>query len=266
MSDQIEATAGTQDSGPVIQQLQIEQITTDAGTQSRMTCQDSVVRDYALHMKEGVEFPPVVVYFDGEHYYLADGFHRVLAVKSEGHTTINTEVRHGTKCDALHYSLSLVGSGMKMGLRYFTGDRKNAVTLALKSFKEATQQEIAELCGVSQGYVSQVKDLNIKGNNHTRTNKRGQRRPSSYRKKKNKRDNPPVTPPANPPEPEQTQDPVPEEKPAEKTTELPPFQLMAIREEVKKLRALYDESTPNAQREFRESINAEYEAARREAA
>ena len=33
-------------------------------------------------MEEGAIFPPVTVFFDGEHFWLADGFHRVQAAET----------------------------------------------------------------------------------------------------------------------------------------------------------------------------------------
>jgi hypothetical protein len=57
-------------------QLAVDSIRTDGGTQSRAQINWLTVTDYAADIAEGATFPPVVVYFDGADYWLADGFHR----------------------------------------------------------------------------------------------------------------------------------------------------------------------------------------------
>lgn len=59
--------------------LRLNQISRDGGTQSRAEINYSVIEEYAEAFREGVTFPPVTVYYDGEFHWLADGFHRVLS-------------------------------------------------------------------------------------------------------------------------------------------------------------------------------------------
>ncbi len=49
------------------------------GAQAGVEINETTVADYAADMASGAGFPPVVVYFDGTDYWLADGFHRVRA-------------------------------------------------------------------------------------------------------------------------------------------------------------------------------------------
>lgn len=45
-----------------MKQLKLEQITIDAGTQTRVTLNEETINDYAEAMTEGAKFPDVVVF------------------------------------------------------------------------------------------------------------------------------------------------------------------------------------------------------------
>ena len=80
-------------------------------------------------MKAGEKFPPIDVFYDGENYWLADGYHRiqayVLAVPGEA---IECNVYNGTLQDAQWYSY---GVNKAHGLRRSNGDKIRAVKAAL---------------------------------------------------------------------------------------------------------------------------------------
>ena len=59
--------------------LEIDGIRRDGGTQPRSKLHRETTELYTERMREGDEFPPVTVFFDGHEYWLADGFHRVEA-------------------------------------------------------------------------------------------------------------------------------------------------------------------------------------------
>ena len=59
--------------------IPINSIRLDGGTQPRASIDFDTVFDYMDAMTDGADFPPVVVFYDGTHYWLADGFHRVKA-------------------------------------------------------------------------------------------------------------------------------------------------------------------------------------------
>ena len=48
--------------------------------------------------------PPVVVFDTAEGLLLADGYHRLAAARRRGLETIEAEVRHGSRHDALRYA------------------------------------------------------------------------------------------------------------------------------------------------------------------
>jgi uncharacterized ParB-like nuclease family protein len=61
----------------------------------------SAALDFSQDMKAGVEFPPLLVVFDGTDYWLVDGFHRLEAARSILREEIDCEIRKGTLNKAL---------------------------------------------------------------------------------------------------------------------------------------------------------------------
>jgi hypothetical protein len=108
------------------------------------------VSDYAEDMKNGQTFPPLSVVFDGEHYWLWDGFHRLAAhVKNEA-KFVACEVRQGKVEEARWLAL---GANKNHGLRRTNADKRRAVEMALKSRPKMSDRAIAEHCGVSHQTV-----------------------------------------------------------------------------------------------------------------
>lgn len=62
-----------------MKQIELARIAVDACTQIRASISESVVSQYAESMLIGAQFPAVVLFHDGNQYYIGDGFHRVLA-------------------------------------------------------------------------------------------------------------------------------------------------------------------------------------------
>lgn len=137
-------------------QLAVDSIRTDGGTQSRAQINWLTVTDYAADIAEGATFPPVVVYFDGADYWLADGFHRLEAHKRLGLVEIAADVKQGTRRDAILYS---VKANAVHGLRRTNEDKRRAVTLLLEDeeWRQWSDNRIAQQCGVSQPTVTTVR-------------------------------------------------------------------------------------------------------------
>ena len=74
----------------------LQYLTLDGGTQPRAEIDAALVEEYAAAWREGAEFPPVVAVYDGTHYWLADGFHRVHGAKAAGLEQIPAEIRQGS--------------------------------------------------------------------------------------------------------------------------------------------------------------------------
>jgi hypothetical protein len=140
----------------VIKSVNIKAIRIDGGTQSRERLDQVVVSEYAELFKEGVEFPPISVVHDGSEYYLADGFHRLLAAQHAGKASINCDVITGTLRDAVLYSLS---ANHNHGLRRTIEDKRKAVMTMLEDIEwsEWSDREIARQCHVSHPFVTKMR-------------------------------------------------------------------------------------------------------------
>lgn len=133
--------------------VQMSEISFDAGTQVRAAINEHVVADYAERMSEGVTFPPIVLFHDGNTHYLADGFHRFMASQRVGVVEIDAEIRPGTKEDALWFAL---GANRENGQRLTEADKTHAIELARMVWPEKMQREIAEQVGCHPSLVSSV--------------------------------------------------------------------------------------------------------------
>lgn len=139
-----------------IQSVDIAKIRMDGGTQPRAKLFEEVVADYAEDMKQGAEFPPVVIYYDGEEYWLADGFHRVRAKEAIGAKEVTAEVYLGTNRDAVLHS---VGANSAHGLRRTNADKRRAVVRLVRDreWRKWSDREIARRCGVSGSFVGDIR-------------------------------------------------------------------------------------------------------------
>ncbi len=108
--------------------LPLNSILIDEELQSRVKLHEQTLEEYTEAYAQGVEFPPVIVFYDSEQYFLSDGFHRVKAAIAAGLTEIPVEIKQGTKRDAILYS---VGANAKHGLRRTNADKRRAVMTLL---------------------------------------------------------------------------------------------------------------------------------------
>src|SRR5208283_3447748 len=137
-----------------IGRLRLDSIRLDAGTQTRAHIDDITVAEYAEAMLRGDRFPPVVVFQHDGDFVLADGFHRVKAARRAKLKQILAEVRQGVRSDALRFAL---GANHKHGLRRTNADKRRAVEMAIAGFGNLSDRLLAEMCGVSQTFVSNLR-------------------------------------------------------------------------------------------------------------
>ncbi|ARV58924.1 hypothetical protein BZZ01_10010 [Nostocales cyanobacterium HT-58-2] len=137
--------------------LPIADILINGGTQSRAKLNWDVIAEYAEAIKLNAVFPPILVFFDGNNYWLADGFHRLHATKKAGRQEIAVEIRQGSRRDALLYS---VGANANHGLRRSNADKRRAVEIMLRDeeWNHWSNREIAKRCSVSEFMVRQMRE------------------------------------------------------------------------------------------------------------
>lgn len=141
---------------PSIDYIALADVREDGGTQTRARISDEVVVEYADAYRAGAELPPPVVYYDGKSYWLADGFHRCRALRSEGISHSTFEVRQGTVRDARLHS---AGANAHHGLRRTNADKRRAVEMVLRDeeWSARSNRWIAEKCAVSDPFVGTVR-------------------------------------------------------------------------------------------------------------
>jgi hypothetical protein len=146
-----------------ITMLELKRIRRDGGTQMRVVLNElraewlSEVYLAAGHFKK-----PVIVYYDGTHHWLADGFTRCRAVELakglKGY--IEAEVRAGTVLDAQMYACT---ANSQQGEAFSERDTHRVVNFVLDQIdggklavKEWPLGRIAQHCGVKEGFVRRL--------------------------------------------------------------------------------------------------------------
>jgi hypothetical protein len=135
--------------------LDINRIRIDGGTQPRVQLDGATVAHYAeaiLH--HGAKFPPIDVFFDGAHYWLADGFHRLFAHQmlaendavssmldklGQDVTVIDAMVHHGTQRQAILFS---VGANAHHGLPRKPEDKRQAIRTLIRDIQQPCSSSI----------------------------------------------------------------------------------------------------------------------------
>ncbi|MEO6005875.1 MAG: ParB/Srx family N-terminal domain-containing protein [Opitutus sp.] len=136
------------------QNLPLDSINMYGGTQARVTTSDEAIASYAEEMAQGTQFPPIVVFYDGTTYWLADGFHRFLAAKRNESIAISADVQPGGRLDALRHAL---GANATNGVYRSSADKRNAVEVALEEWPDRANPVIAEMCKVSVDLVRRTR-------------------------------------------------------------------------------------------------------------
>jgi hypothetical protein len=128
----------------------------DGSTQPRAVISNEVVADYSELIGGGAILPPVRVFYDGTNYWLADGFHRVLAAMHARRKSVEAVVMTGGQRDAILYS---VGANNDHGLRRTNEDKRRSVTTLLmdEEWGKWSDGNIADRCKVSDRFVSGIR-------------------------------------------------------------------------------------------------------------
>lgn len=138
-------------------EIPLDRINEDPGLQMRAAGVDpATVAEYAEAMEDGAAFPPITLYFDGEAYWPADGFHRIAAARRLGRETIAAVVTEGGRRDAV---LHACGANASHGLRRTHADKRRAVEALLRDpeWSRWSDRAIGKQCGVDHKTVARVR-------------------------------------------------------------------------------------------------------------
>jgi hypothetical protein len=148
-----------------VQAIPIVQIRTDGGTQIRTSTYFDKIDEYTQAMLDGAVFPPLTVFWDGEHYWLADGFHRLDALAAVAQAlkrrryAVECEVIDGSRREAVIYAC---GANSGHGIQRTNADKQAAVKTMLTNPLVAndddgtpwTDAQIARFCKVDPKTVA----------------------------------------------------------------------------------------------------------------
>lgn len=149
-----------------VETIPYAQIRRDGGTQMRAQLDAVTVGEYRAVMEAAGDwgpFRPVVVIYDGEVYWLADGFHRLEAYTrafADQLATVDVpaQIQTGQRRDAILYA---AGANHDHGLRRSTADKERSVdTLLLdEEWGRWSDREIGRRCNVSHPFVAKRRAL-----------------------------------------------------------------------------------------------------------
>lgn len=126
----------------------------ESGPCVRSSVRPDIVDQYAQNYREKRPMPPVVVFWDGKTYFLADGSHRCHAIAQIGRKAIEAEVRKGTYEEALQYALQ---ANCAHGLQRSNADKRKCIAEALKQWPTYSNASLAKACDVDDHTVADVR-------------------------------------------------------------------------------------------------------------
>ncbi|NJM74037.1 MAG: hypothetical protein HC862_30270 [Scytonema sp. RU_4_4] len=153
-------------------ELDRKRLRQDGETQPREKLDKKHIEDLVRDWKKGAQFESALAYYDGQDYWLTDGYHRNAALEELGEAKILVEIRCGTLKDAKWHSYSV---NQHKALKRSNADKQRAIIGALKHPYGTSRSnvQIAEHCGVDEGTVrAWRKKLESSGEiapNHERT-------------------------------------------------------------------------------------------------
>jgi hypothetical protein len=139
-----------------LQNLPISSLRLDGGTQARVGVDQDTVETYAdVLEKEAGEWPfgPIDVFFDGDHYFVADGFHRTMAGEKVKRSTVPCRIHEGTAKDARIFSMT---ANDTHGLRMNREDKRACVEWLLDNVGKLPQQQLVDTSGASLRTVQRI--------------------------------------------------------------------------------------------------------------
>lgn len=139
-----------------ILQLRLDQIRLDGSTQMRVELDSGVAAEYAENYRQKIEMPDPEVFFDGSHYWMADGFTRWHGMRQAGMKCAVFRVFTGTQRDAFLYA---AGCNVRHGQRRRPEDVRHCVRRLLEDeeWGRWSNAEIGRQCKCDQRIVADEK-------------------------------------------------------------------------------------------------------------
>ena len=133
----------------------IDRIVADHRAQPRVITNADTIAEYVEAMANGAVFPPIVVFQDGDQFFIGDGFHRYHAFVGLGLAEVECDVRPGGIRDAILFSCS---ANAAHGVRRTNEDKRHAVLRLLGDAEWNSKgiRWIARHCAVSEGFVHKL--------------------------------------------------------------------------------------------------------------
>jgi hypothetical protein len=130
--------------------------------QPRGRLHDDVVERYAEEMESGLwdfakSSAPITAFFDGEIYWLSDGFHRVAGAKKAGLDEVEVDVRQGGQRDAILYSVS-ANATQAIPDRMMTSGGQSPGSSMMLNGQNGRIARLRWLCHVDHRFVGRLRE------------------------------------------------------------------------------------------------------------
>jgi uncharacterized ParB-like nuclease family protein len=138
--------------------LTLDEIRRDSGIQPRVAMNLQHVKLLEKQLEEGQQLDPVSVFYDGELYWLADGFHRWHAHRNCCQEVIACNIHRGSRRDAVLYSVG-ANADHKSVLPRTRVDKHLAILRLLEDqeWKNWSDREIGHRCKVDHKSVGKMR-------------------------------------------------------------------------------------------------------------
>lgn len=134
--------------------LDLIKIHTEDSIKPRLKLDQRWIEALATAIRQDRKLPPVVCFYDGNYYWLADGFDFLEAAKLAEQKTILADIRQGSLQDAISYSKS--GSRRNQEKQQVVDRFLDLLeSMGEEEKKYWSNKEIGAYCAVSNTYVSQ---------------------------------------------------------------------------------------------------------------
>jgi len=136
--------------------IKLEHINIKESPHVRSEYKQETAEEYAEQYKlDKAEMPDCILFETSAGSYLvADGMHRIAAMKLAGMKSNTFDVRSGSRTDCVKFALKC---NVSHGIRRSSADKRACVELALREFGEVSNNSLSDACGVGVDLVIKVR-------------------------------------------------------------------------------------------------------------